>query len=606
MLKHLIPMHCLALALSITPVLTNAASSTPTPLPDPDIPSPVEVTGDKKVLFIGVDGVQLEELQKTHTPHFDRLTIKKAYTGGITGTPTEQATSSGPGWSTILTGVWANKHQVVSNSSGLANPAFPSIFKRLRDAQPNSKIASVINWSEPNTVYFRNDVASNDLSLSGLSDRAVTTKGVELIQQEYDLIFLHLDDPDGAGHSSGFGNAYNQSIQTTDGYIGELLNAISQSHHDWLVLITTDHGRQPVTGYNHGGQTKEEKTIFIASNKPLNEEFNSIASGLDNNDYSGLYGHPSQASLTPTALKYLNVEINKDWHLDGIALTGDAGVRKLMTAKNSNQDIVWYSNESQNIDIYRNSKFVTQVDSQLKGWSDTADISGIFDYALVQNNVPASVRLNRAEITAATSWDAFRAYFFRNDSQYIRFAKALDKTDAGYPKATNDSSWPGFGNKADKLIAAFEKNTLTSYYFFNDGTYIRYNNTLDKAENGYPKVISNSTWPGLGQYATNIAAALRWKDDKVYFFLKSGEYLRFDLSENKVDTGYPKPINNDTWPGLAAYATNISAAVKWDNQKAYIFLNNQNYVRYSITEDKVESGYPAKTNNENWKGVMAP
>ncbi len=39
----------------------------------------------------------LKILQKIHTPGFDRLTTKKAYTGGITGTQSQQDTKSGPG-----------------------------------------------------------------------------------------------------------------------------------------------------------------------------------------------------------------------------------------------------------------------------------------------------------------------------------------------------------------------------------------------------------------------------------------------------------------------------------------------------------------------------
>ncbi|MFT5880979.1 MAG: phosphopentomutase [Moritella sp.] len=71
-------------------------------------------------------------------------------------------------------------------------------------------------------------------------------------------------------------------LKKTDSYLDKILDEIRQSRHDWLVLLTTDHGRQPVTGYGHGNQTKQEKTIFIGSNKPLNTEFNTVATGLDN------------------------------------------------------------------------------------------------------------------------------------------------------------------------------------------------------------------------------------------------------------------------------------------------------------------------------------
>ena len=594
------------LAALIIPLTSLAASKPPADDIGKDVVVPVEKNGEKKVLLIGLDGVQLEQMQQIATPNMDRLIVKKAYTGGITGTASEQGTSSGPGWSTILTGVWANKHGVTSNGSGLANPQFPSIFKRLRLELPDAKIASVVNWSQPNTRYFPNDVVTNDLTLSGLSDDAVTNKGVELIQSGYDFIFLHIDDPDGAGHSHGFGSQYSASVKTADNQVGQLLNAVDQSPHDWLVLVTTDHGRQPVSGRNHGNQTKEEKTIFIASNKTLNQEHSNVANGLENQDFDNIYGYAAQTSLVPTALRYLGISIEKDWLLDGIPLLGDSGVRKVMPASSSNYDITWLSESNGNIDIYRNQQFVTQVAANTSGWSDTAELSGLADYSLVKNNTPAALRLNKANITAALSWDATRAYFFRADSRYIRFAKALDKTDAGYPKTTSNSSWPGFNDQGGNVIAAFEKQLGSSYYFFANGQYVRYNNVLDKADSGYPKAINNSSWPGLGDYADKITAALRGNGDKVYFFLNDGRYLRFDLDDDQVDSGYPKAINNDTWPGLGEYANDIQAAVKWNNDRAYIFLSGQRYIRYDLSADKADSGYPAKVTSESWQGVMNP
>ncbi|HET6415506.1 MAG TPA: hypothetical protein VFG22_04370, partial [Polyangiales bacterium] len=60
-------------------------------------------------------------LQQASTPVLDDLVANGAVTydafaGGEPGTPTEQATFSGPGWSSILTGVWVDKHGVTDNS----------------------------------------------------------------------------------------------------------------------------------------------------------------------------------------------------------------------------------------------------------------------------------------------------------------------------------------------------------------------------------------------------------------------------------------------------------------------------------------------------------
>lgn len=224
----------------------------------------------------------------------------------------------------------------------------------------------------------------------------------------------------------------------------------------------------------------------------------------------------------------------------------------------------------------------------------------------MQNSTPAALRINKVAINAAVSWNSTRAYFFRDDQRYVRYAKVLDKADSGYPKATNNESWSGFGNNSNKLTAAFEKNSSISYFFFNDGQYIRFNNILDKAESGYPKAINNDTWPGLETYGNKITAALRWNNNKVFFFLNDGQYVRFDLSNDSIDSGYPKAINDETWPGLGSYANDITSAVKWNNDVAYIFLSNQRYIRYNFQQDKLDEGYPAKVNSKSWPGLMLP
>ena len=565
------------------------------------------VFAQSKVLLIGIDGVQFEKLQAANTPNLDQLNISKAYTGGIEGTATQQKTSSGPGWSTILTGVWVNKHRIAANEDGLANPEFPSLFKRIRDAKPNAYIASIAHWGTPNTSYFKNDVEGNDLTLNGLSDQAVTNKVIDVINTtDADFVFAHLDDPDHFGHSQCFGSAYQNSIEVADTQVGEMMAAVNAKiaqGEDWLVLVTTDHGRTPVIGCHHGNQTLQEKTIFIASNLVLNNEFTLPATNVANQDFNGLYAYPAQTSIAPTVLRHLDIEPKIEWALDGIPLNGDLAVRKLM-ASDLGTALTWAPQNNSNVDIYLNGILIDNVNDLEGQWSDLNAINGILDYTLVKNNTPATWRMNRLDITAALDWNISRAYFFRSDSQYVRYNKTLDKADAGYPSSTNDATWPGLGYAGDKIVAAFRKDNDKAYFFLNDGQYIRYDIRSDETDAGYPKAINNDTWPGMGNYATNIVAALRWKGNRVYFFLDNGQYLRYNLVNDSVDSGYPKPINDDTWPGLGNYAQEIQSAVKWNDGRGYIFLKNQKYVRYNIAIDRVDAGYPNEVNNDTWPGLM--
>ena len=74
----------------------------------------------KHVLVIGIDGCRSDALQAANVPNLktliDRGTVcYQVISGGELGTKTQQPTSSGPGWSSILTGVWCDKHGVSDN-----------------------------------------------------------------------------------------------------------------------------------------------------------------------------------------------------------------------------------------------------------------------------------------------------------------------------------------------------------------------------------------------------------------------------------------------------------------------------------------------------------
>ncbi|MEX0938203.1 MAG: alkaline phosphatase family protein [Pirellulales bacterium] len=65
--------------------------------------------------------------------------------------------------------------------------------------------------------------------------------------------FLHFADPDGAGHSSGWGSSvWEASVRSVDAYLGQLFNAITSNPElagNTALIITADHGG---TGFGHG------------------------------------------------------------------------------------------------------------------------------------------------------------------------------------------------------------------------------------------------------------------------------------------------------------------------------------------------------------------
>jgi predicted AlkP superfamily pyrophosphatase or phosphodiesterase len=65
------------------------------------------------VIFIGWDGVRSDALQLANTPNLDSLIGHSIHSFHVDRGP---HTVSTPGWSTILHGVWPEKHGLTENS----------------------------------------------------------------------------------------------------------------------------------------------------------------------------------------------------------------------------------------------------------------------------------------------------------------------------------------------------------------------------------------------------------------------------------------------------------------------------------------------------------
>ena len=382
---------------------------------------------NKKVLLLGIDGVQYQHLEKLPTPNFDRLKIQKAFAGGVEHQQTEQATASGPAWTTIMTGVWANKHGVSENSSGLANPSYPGLYRRIYSVYPNAKMYGFVTWKQTHVNYFGNDLMLLLEENNGSSDLDNLDKTLAVLENKAaDFIFLHFDDVDNAGHAYCFSAAYDEAIKMADQRLGQVLDAIEKrtqltqfEQEDWLVLVVSDHGRD-ADGCSHGAQTENEKTVFIASNKDLNKEFtDSVSSPVQ--DFNGLYNFPAQTSVAPTILSYLGIPIKKEWLLEGQSLLGDLGVRKVMEGKEKNS-LVWYVEPEldQQVQIFRNGEFVVEIPFRQGNWQDKNPLPQLNDYTLVMNDVATSYRIKKY-----SRLEKLRFAFDKKLNQWLAFLSNL-------------------------------------------------------------------------------------------------------------------------------------------------------------------------------------
>src|SRR5205085_10743628 len=129
---------------------------------------------------------------------------------------------------------------------------------------------------EFDTITFPNDTTSFRMHQI---DEAVVNKATEVIKQSApDLSWVYLEYTDDMGHTFGDSPQFFDAIAAMDNQMSRLWNAIQYRkknfNEDWLIIITTDHGRDSATGKNHGGQSDRERSGWIVTNaKNLNDHF---------------------------------------------------------------------------------------------------------------------------------------------------------------------------------------------------------------------------------------------------------------------------------------------------------------------------------------------
>ncbi len=271
------------------------------------------------VLVVGIDGLRVDALQQASTPEIDSLIADgavayDAFSGGELGEVTEQPTFSGPGWSSILTGVWIDKHGVDFNLFvGSRFDEYPHFFARIRELNPDAYLSSFVTWAPINDTILASAEAdeafSPDTNDSAEGDIAVTAAVVAHLGTETpDVVFVHLDQVDHEGHLFGYSTMvpeYMDAVEGIDAQIGEILEAVRARENydteDWLVVVTTDHGGIGIGIDGHGGQSDEERTISL------------IASGGSILEGQTISPGPGHTAGPPTVMQHLGLEVDPAW-----------------------------------------------------------------------------------------------------------------------------------------------------------------------------------------------------------------------------------------------------------------------------------------------------
>ncbi|MFE7049728.1 alkaline phosphatase family protein [Streptomyces californicus] len=298
-----------ATAAAVAPLTTASPALAAAP---PTLPNG---TSKDKVLVVGMDGLRHDVIAAANAPHLKAMMANGTYGTSLLYADPMAATSSGPGWSTISTGVWPDKHGVKENSFAGKNYAkYPGFLARLAQVRPQLSTYAAVDWKPLDAQGTVTPGADATLVLDGDRDGytahdatiAAETESI-LRNQNPDVLFVYFGQTDIAGHNSGAASAaYRQAIDVQDGHLGRLLAAIkarpTYAGERWTVIVTTDHGHTDAGG--HGGSAIEERRTFVLAQGP------GIAAGARPAD-------TRLVDVAATVFHQLGIVPDPSWGLDG-------------------------------------------------------------------------------------------------------------------------------------------------------------------------------------------------------------------------------------------------------------------------------------------------
>lgn len=225
---------------------------------------------------------------------------------------------SGPGWSSLLTGVWADKHGVDTNRFDKPHfERYPHFFARVKQAYPKASTVSIASWPPigdkiVTAADFNRQPSHEELYVPGDLESATIAAQV-LRGGDPTALFVYFGQVDEHGHEFGFSpkvKEYVAAIERVDAHVGRVLEALEKraryAEENWLVIVSTDHGG---FGKDHGGGH---------ANPQITNGFLIVRGAKVK---PGKLTEPTEiVDVVATALTHLGIAIDPKWELDGRAV----------------------------------------------------------------------------------------------------------------------------------------------------------------------------------------------------------------------------------------------------------------------------------------------
>ena len=349
-----------------------------------------------KALVVEIDGLTHAALRdafaQNKVPALQSLRVAPAWTGGANGTPSEQRTTDGPGWATLLTGTWVTRHGVRWDTADQRIDAklAPSVFALAKQNKAAGyKTASVTaNALYPQLLANESGTVDGAVDCAG-ADACVTERTAQFIDAGYDLMVAQYGAPAAAVGNGLKSDAYQRAISDTSAAVGQLLARIARrtandAKEDWLVILTTGHGLDAF-GTATGLQAIDNKTVFIASNKTLAAlPGTGTAAPAD----ATLLQFAAATDIAPTVLRHLGaLPAAEAYTFNGQALQAATSLRNLVAKAGADKngiELAWTlsGDTTAPLQVLRDGKLVATLPAGSTAYADpiVADADGVYTY----------------------------------------------------------------------------------------------------------------------------------------------------------------------------------------------------------------------------------
>lgn len=226
----------------------------------------------KRVVMIALDGISVQGFEQAHMPHLDSLLAE-----GVLSLETRNVMPSVtlPNWTSHLTGSGPEQHGVVNNGWEKSKKPnlppvckdedgyYPSVFKVLKDENPEVKTAFYYNWK--NLIYPYNKKCFDEVSF--LEDDMYVEnydKAFDFLlknREEPTVIFLYSVHTDHIGHKYAWMSPeYICSLEEVDKEIGRFITKMKKAelYESTHFMFLTDHGG---IKHGHGGVSVQEMIV---------------------------------------------------------------------------------------------------------------------------------------------------------------------------------------------------------------------------------------------------------------------------------------------------------------------------------------------------------